>query len=223
MRQDSGYDYDDLPSPGPRGPNTLGIVGFVLSFCVSPIGLLLSLVALLRAPRGFAVAGVIVGLLGSIIWGVIGAMIYFAGPAFVDSFQIIAEHTAIRRAIEAYKSGHAGALPADLSSGLGLGADELTDPWGTPYRYQLSEDGKSWSITVAGPDGGFDDRETITITSDEAPGEIGRRVGDAFGETLMRRRLGAPPTSPPTTPTTPTSSDSPTDPTPPPAPPTTPD
>ncbi len=192
MRQDSGYEYEDLPPgrhPRSQGPNTLGVVGFVLAFCLSPIGLILSLIALLRAPRGFAVAGVIVGLLGSIVWGLVGAGVYFAGPAIRDSFQIVYDHIAITHAIDTYKSTNAGALPADLAT-LGLGADELTDPWGTPYRYQLSEDGKSWSIIVAGPDGGFEDKETVIITPDMAPGEIGNRVGKAFGEAIMRRGMG---------------------------------
>src|SRR5215210_2130737 len=53
--------------PERRPSNTLGIVGFVLAFCLPPIGLILSLAALARRPRGFAIAGVIIGLLGSVM------------------------------------------------------------------------------------------------------------------------------------------------------------
>ncbi|MEM9109031.1 MAG: DUF4190 domain-containing protein, partial [Planctomycetota bacterium] len=62
-----GYYYQPPPT------NALGIAGFVVSLSgmivclglISPIGLVLSLIALAKSPRGYAVAGSIIGLLGS--------------------------------------------------------------------------------------------------------------------------------------------------------------
>ena len=42
--------------------NTLGVIGLLLAFCLPPLGLVLSLVALGRQPRGFAITGVFVGV-----------------------------------------------------------------------------------------------------------------------------------------------------------------
>ena len=66
----SQFTYEPLPAEQSNG---LAIAGFVCSllglftgFLLSPIGLILSLVALGRpGGRGFAVAGVVIGLLGS--------------------------------------------------------------------------------------------------------------------------------------------------------------
>jgi molecular chaperone DnaK len=74
MDERGDYDYVDQPEPTPAPPptNGLGIAGFVCSLVglcagglLSPVGLILSLVALGREPRGFAIAGVILGALGS--------------------------------------------------------------------------------------------------------------------------------------------------------------
>lgn len=66
--------------------NGLGIVGLVISIlgiftcgCISPIGFLISCVALLFPPRGIAFAGAIIGFLGS-IW------LWIGGAAIVLGF-----------------------------------------------------------------------------------------------------------------------------------------
>jgi hypothetical protein len=60
--------------------NTLGIVGFVFSLLgvvtcglLGPVGLLLSLLALFKRPRGFATAGAVIGLLATLWLGLLGA------------------------------------------------------------------------------------------------------------------------------------------------------
>ena len=79
--------YPSAPNPGysgyqPPPSNSLGISGFVVSLAgvvvtfgfLCPIGLILSLIALRKEPRGFAVAGTIIGLLGSALAGTIVMM-----------------------------------------------------------------------------------------------------------------------------------------------------
>jgi len=58
----------------PQPSNSLGLAGFIVSLAglvvscglLCPVGLLLSAVALFKRPRGFALAGFILGLIGSL-------------------------------------------------------------------------------------------------------------------------------------------------------------
>ncbi|GAB2466136.1 DUF4190 domain-containing protein [Xylanimonas ulmi] len=70
------------PSAGPSAPATsvpgrgLGIAGFVTAFLVSPVGLVLSIIALVQSRKaghknGLALAGVIVSVLVTIGWVVV--------------------------------------------------------------------------------------------------------------------------------------------------------
>ena len=59
-----------------RESNGLGVAGFFIALfglfiptgIVALLGLLISLVALGRPPRGFAAMGVLIGLMGTVIW-----------------------------------------------------------------------------------------------------------------------------------------------------------
>src|SRR4051794_39566029 len=60
--------------------NGLGLAGFITSLVglvtcgvISPVGLILSLIGLMKSPRGFAVAGTILGLIGS-AWALIAGV-----------------------------------------------------------------------------------------------------------------------------------------------------
>jgi hypothetical protein len=62
--------------------NTLGVGGFVVSVIgiltcglLAPVGLLLSLLGLLKRPRGLAAAGTVMGLLGTFWLGLIGSLL----------------------------------------------------------------------------------------------------------------------------------------------------
>ena len=73
-----------MPQPRPASSNGLGIAGFVVSlvglvtcfWIICPIGLALSFFAMFRRPRGMAIAGFILGLLGS-LW-IIVVVIFLA-------------------------------------------------------------------------------------------------------------------------------------------------
>ena len=74
-----------------RPGRTLGIVGFVLSFIwvLDVIGLIISIVATVEAKRagqksGFALAGIIISIVGILVWG---GIVAFAVPALVNAGQ----------------------------------------------------------------------------------------------------------------------------------------
>lgn len=62
------------PQPGATPPGrVLSIIGLVLAFLVAPVGLIISIVALVKLskakqPKGLAIAGIIVGALITIFW-----------------------------------------------------------------------------------------------------------------------------------------------------------
>ncbi|OUM45623.1 DUF4190 domain-containing protein [Arthrobacter sedimenti] len=63
-----GYQGQPAENPG----RTLGIVGFILAILIAPVGLIISIVALVKSRRarmgnGFALAGIIIGALFTII------------------------------------------------------------------------------------------------------------------------------------------------------------
>lgn len=189
MDQGTGYEYEQLPQEPARTSNPLGVVGFVLAFCLPPIGFLLSLIAVCMRPRGFAIAGLIVSLLTSSIAGVlVYGGYYYVWPALKATTEVVGDSTTIIQAIKTYQRNNGDALPPNLSA-LGLTGDTLLDPWGTPYLYEVGADGKSWTLKVAGPDGEFDDKETATITSGMEPEDIGNTVGNALGEAIVRHSM----------------------------------
>ncbi|MHA7264393.1 DUF4190 domain-containing protein [Arthrobacter sp. TMN-37] len=80
----AGKNYQETPGEGagarrPAGGRTLGIVGLILAFLISPVGLIISIIAMVRARiegtrTGTALAGIIVGLIGTVLL-VIGAFV----------------------------------------------------------------------------------------------------------------------------------------------------
>src|SRR4051794_22552278 len=97
------------PPTKPR-TNGLGIAAFIISLLaiptlglLSPIALLLSMIALLRRPRGFAFAGFVLGLLGTAFiaavftifgWGLLKAA-QFGKPYFVTMTAVDNAHKKI--------------------------------------------------------------------------------------------------------------------------------
>src|SRR5688572_12689736 len=77
----AGAQYAMQPDPAPS--NGMGMAGFIVSLIglltcglLAPIGLLLSLLGLLKRPRGFALAGLIISVIGTVLlvavgWGMV--------------------------------------------------------------------------------------------------------------------------------------------------------
>ncbi len=173
--------WDDHGSPQPQGPNVLGIVGFIFAFCLPPIGLLLSLIALTRRPRGFAIAGTIIGLILSLILAgcAIGAAVFW------DGLRMSVAMGSIPQSIDQYNFTQ-GAFPDSLSQ-LTLPDIFLTDAWGTDFRLDLNDDANTWRLISAGPDKLFDTPDDIIITSDMSDAEIQTTAQEAM-QTWMETR-----------------------------------
>jgi Na+-driven multidrug efflux pump len=81
MSQDPYQPSQQYGNVQPAPSNGLGIAGFVVSLVglipcglLCPLGALLSLIAVFRQPRGFAIAGLIIGTLGSIMLAAVVVM-----------------------------------------------------------------------------------------------------------------------------------------------------
>ena len=162
--------------------NTLGIVGFILSLLgvvgtcglLSPIGLILSIIALRREPKGFAIAGLILGILGSIVFLVTLLIFGVFALAFigllaagislsVPNLTTYSEMIQIQAAVEQYAKDNSGAVPDSLATAIGSNTELATDYWDQPYLYEDLGNGQ-FKITSLGADGmaGTDDDITFT-------------------------------------------------------------
>lgn len=160
------------------GRNGLGIAGFVCSLVglltcgiLSPVGLLLSLAAMFRPPRGFAIAGVTLGILGSLwvaaIILVVSLTIGLGAAASVvlgaGDVNALFDIEMIRRAIRQHHQ-ETGALPRTLDE-LSLEEGALTDSWGARYGYDIAPDGRHYTIESPGRDGQMGTADDIRFTA----------------------------------------------------------
>ncbi len=160
-------------TPGPmrsaqiEATNGLGLAGFIVSLVgllscglLSPIGLIMSFVALFKRPRGFALAGLVLGLVGSawviiaIVFGLFAVVLAGVGikaaAVMMEADRAQAQLHKVHDAIVAYERD-AGRLPSTLDLLPGVLPGDLADPWGTTIRYQPGE-GASFTLTSDGPD-----------------------------------------------------------------------
>jgi hypothetical protein len=124
---------------------------------LSPLGLVMSFLALGKKPRGAAVTGVVLGLIGSAWIGILGAGAISAGmhaAAREEHQRARATQNVLTQAegvVEHYRS-ETGRLPEGIEGNkLVL---SFTDVWNNPVRYDL--DDNTYAIRSAGPDGKFD-------------------------------------------------------------------
>jgi hypothetical protein len=170
-QQSTSYPPYDAYAARPQG-NTLGIAGFICSLLglltgghlLSPIGLILSIVGLAYRPRGWAIAGLILGLLGTCGWLIVAIVVIVAGLGVLlamagifvfsqaERFEITTDMAKIAMLAEDYKKENRDIPPADLSV-LNLQVSTLTDPWGNRYRYELTEKEPGFEIVSDGQDG----------------------------------------------------------------------
>jgi hypothetical protein len=74
----TGYGYSEVPASPPG--RVLSIVGLVLAFVAAPVGLIISIVAAVKlgkagAPKGLAIAGIIVGGILTLLW-IVGIILF---------------------------------------------------------------------------------------------------------------------------------------------------
>ncbi len=171
------------PQPGepqtyfyqPPQANSLGVAGFVVSLSgmivclglICPIGLVLSLIALTMSPRGYAIAGCIIGLLGSILGaltilvvsGVIGNGLFF-NPYFSQSQTSLAIDSASYD-IDTHFTNNNSTLPDEPSGNTLISA--YTDEWGNALKYEPTPGSTTdYAITSPGEDGLFATSDDMT-------------------------------------------------------------
>ncbi|PHS11415.1 MAG: hypothetical protein COA78_09840 [Blastopirellula sp.] len=152
----------------PKETNTMGLVGFIFSLVgfiscglLSPIALLVSLIGLLKAPRGFAIAGSAISLLGTIFLGTIGyglVMTYLFVSAGVNATLQVGSIENARQEIRTYIEEN-DSLPA---SDVG---QALLDKTRTSVRYKLTNDDPengTATMTYHGADWQFDTEDDYT-------------------------------------------------------------
>ncbi|MCH8343792.1 MAG: type II secretion system protein GspG [Planctomycetes bacterium] len=186
-----------------RESNGLGVAGFFIALfglfiptgIVALLGLLISLVALGRPPRGFAAMGVLIGLLGTVIWlaitivAILGtlavgmaALVLVAG-AFMftqpEVIEVTSDMLNVTLAVAEYEDTN-DALPEDFTA-LGLSVSALTDPWGKPYRFQLVDDEPGFDIVSAGGDGKLGTDDDLALSG---LGRVWEDAFESFGERM---------------------------------------
>lgn len=196
--------------------NAWGVAGFVTSLVgiltcgiLSPVGLMFSFFGLFRRPRGFATAGLVLGLLGS-LWILAVVAVAIAGATAAASgvsqaagpmmTQVRLER--VEAALEAYHA-RAGFVPAYLDQLSGFTGDELEDAWGKALRYSPDLDGHGFTVASSGPDriaANEDDivlRRTLTPVPPQLPGIPGLYEPGSPGEPETGRApREAPPAAP---------------------------
>lgn len=158
------------PHHGPQQSNGWATAGFIVSIvglflCGIPsiIGLLLSMIGLTKTPKGFAVAGIAISLLGLIELALGGLLIYtgyIAVNRVATEYQRMATSFILesesRRIGEEWES--TGVLPSEVD-----GAEMLelkTDAYGQPIVYET--DGESFTLRSRGEDGTLMTEDDIT-------------------------------------------------------------
>jgi len=176
--------------------NTLGLVGFIVSLvglvltggCLSIVGLILSIIAVFKQPRGFAIAGIVIGLIGSLLFLVV--LVPIIGVIVLVGVALAAVTDAVSDFAEPLNNYYDanGAYPATLSE-VGLDLAVLDDAYGGGWQYNRAPDGQSFTIVGPGPDGQFDTEDDFTIEASRTryTGTVGGRevfdidVGDLNG------------------------------------------
>lgn len=163
--------YYDQPPP----TNALGIAGFVVSLSgmvvtfglICPIGLVLSLIGLLKSPRGYAIAGSIIGVLGSIL-GTLTVLVMagvietglFASSSSYYSPTLMAQDNA-SSLIDTHFTNNQDTLP-DEPTGNAL-ITGYTDEWNNNLKYIPTQGSTTdYAISSAGEDGLFGTLDDIT-------------------------------------------------------------
>ncbi|MFT5423362.1 MAG: FAD/FMN-containing dehydrogenase [Phycisphaerales bacterium] len=166
--------------------NGAGFWGFILSLlgvtccvgtCFSWVGLVVSLVGLTKKPRGFAIAGVVLGAVGTTggiaLWGTVArpATRWAGQMGLVEIRTAASIWNAEKLVIDRFES--TGTLPTSLAE-VTDGSLVYVDQWGTDLGYRASTSGEGYSLHSAGPDTawGTGDEISYTVLDADEPGEF---------------------------------------------------
>lgn len=218
---------DQLIEEPPRS-NWLGLTGFIVSIVglcasgglLSPVGLVLSVIGLFKRPKGFAIAGTIVSLLGFCCLPVsIPTILIASGASSSSKVGMWAERTfsldpdgktfvriaVLSTEIPIYAARNNGSIPSSLDQ-LNVEPEGLKDGWGNPFKYELDDKGGFllWSAGRDGSEGTADDIELIGVNRGGSiqvvPNTPGRRTTTPGATPPSAAPKSATPVMPPTTP-----------------------
>lgn len=168
------------PQHNPPPSNGLGVAGFVLSLLgflgtcglLSPIGFILSLIALRKEPRGLAIAGAIIGAVGS-LWLLVALLVFGfmvmgllaiagAGVALtLPNIQTAGNMLQMHTEINDYHST-LGKLPESVDTITTLKPDLKLDAWNNAIRYEITG-ANAYELRSAGPDGSWNTADDIKL------------------------------------------------------------
>jgi hypothetical protein len=163
------------PAPQPRPTNGLGIAGFVISLvgllggCLGavvlcPLGLILSAIGMRREPRGLAIAGLILGIIGSAWLGV--AALFFGGLT-IGALSVARDAMVavrIEKNISDFNTSQ-NRLPKDLQELAAKYPDTpTTTKSGAPIGYTVKT-ANSYTLTLPGKDGQLGTADDVNIES----------------------------------------------------------
>lgn len=160
------------PAGPPSNTNVFGVMGFIVSLIgllltcglLCPLGLLISLIGLFKPPRGMAITGTILGVIGSFFLAIFGFGMVLAvvGPIFL--IKSAAEEAITREAIMQARNKieqhriEQGSLPDGVAGNKLI--LEFKDAWKHELRYD-GEEGGTFVVRSMGPDGKFDTPDDI--------------------------------------------------------------
>lgn len=161
-----------------RSSNGMGIAGFVVSllgllggcfggFLLSPLGLIFSIIGMRRPPKGLAIAGLVMGIIGS-LWLAI-AVIFMGGLAAAaggGAFAMAKDGMAMVRVKTNVQSFYATKqrLPADMTELVAAYPDTPTaDRNGTPLQVDFTPP-NICTIKLSGFDGKIGTADDMTDT-----------------------------------------------------------
>jgi hypothetical protein len=158
--------------------NNLGLAGFITSILglvscgvLSPVGLLLSLIGLTKRPRGFAIAGTVIGIIGTVFLALVGVGIVLGILGIGAGVKALKEYASTHeQAMKLYAeleqrqpqggtgAGASTAPTLDATTANALAA-KYNDGWGTPLRAEVAAG--VITITSAGRDKSFDTQDDL--------------------------------------------------------------
>lgn len=153
----------------PQPTNGLGLAGFIVSLVgwlscglLSPVGLILSFCGLFKQPKGFAIAGTIIGALGSIFLVVMGIGIVLGILGIGAATKVLETFNTAQQASGVIVASQqtSGALPTEEAGNVMV--RQFTDAWQMPLRYK--PENQSYKIYSAGRDKEYDTSDDISFT-----------------------------------------------------------
>lgn len=178
-------DYGQPETYTAKRSNGLGLAGFITSLVglascgiISPLALLLSFFGMFKSPRGFALAGFVLGGLGTLWIAFVTAMTgAIVGAPMFSAFNIPEVSTGARIVmslglVEEYRKQHGDFPNLDAWQNMTQTAwFKTSDGWGEELQYSLDEEGNV-EIRSAGPDGEFNTDDDMTSTQFEEELEL---------------------------------------------------